>query len=225
MKNKNTILIPYRDREEHLNYFLENSLPLLENNLDGFKCLIIEQVGGKPFNRGKLLNIGFEYSDSEYYITQDVDLNPNFNTIKNYYNKDISINGIYCSAANTLGGVVKISKEDIFKINGFPNDYWGWGCEDKSLQNRSEYFNLTIHKNILNNDPNKSDHFKIFNDVNDRERVDFSEKTSFEYHTFSKLNNTQKESVIYKSGLNNLDYKVIKKEYIYSNVEKITVDI
>ena len=38
----------------------------------------------------------------------------------------------------------------IQKINGFPNDVWGWGTEDKALQNRTEYYNIKKITNLTN---------------------------------------------------------------------------
>ena len=37
-------------------------------------------------------------------------------------------------------------------INGFPNNFWGWGEEDKALQNRAEAFGIEIKKNELMQD-------------------------------------------------------------------------
>ena len=74
---KLSIIVPYRDRENHLKEFLpymENS-PYLKN-LD-FEILIVEQEEGKPFNRGKLLNVGAaESPSSSYYCFHDVDMLP-----------------------------------------------------------------------------------------------------------------------------------------------------
>ena len=57
---KNIILIPYRNRKKHLEYFLKSSAPLLKK-YTRFKILIIQQTPGKLFNNGKLLNVGFLY--------------------------------------------------------------------------------------------------------------------------------------------------------------------
>ena len=53
----NIILIPYRNREKHLNHYLRFTVPLLERIMKEVKILVIEQTNEKPFNRGKLLNI------------------------------------------------------------------------------------------------------------------------------------------------------------------------
>ena len=31
-----------------------------------------------------------------------------------------------------------LRKNDFNKINGYPNDYWGWGGEDVDLQHRAK---------------------------------------------------------------------------------------
>ncbi|KAG9333576.1 hypothetical protein JZ751_011313 [Albula glossodonta] len=41
-----------------------------------------------------------------------------------------------------FGGVSSLSKQQYLKINGFPNNYWGWGGEDDDIYNR---FNRIKH--------------------------------------------------------------------------------
>jgi len=61
---ENVIIIPYRNRKEHLDLFITNVIPLFETYLKPFKLVVVEQEDGKLFNRGMLLNIGFnEYKD------------------------------------------------------------------------------------------------------------------------------------------------------------------
>ena len=62
---ENIILIPYRNRERHLKYFIDNSVPLIEKYLPNTKVVVIEQEEGKEFNRGCVLNVGFkEYENN-----------------------------------------------------------------------------------------------------------------------------------------------------------------
>ena len=158
---ENIIAIPFRNREKHLEYFIENSVPLIEKHLPNTKVVVVEQNQGKLFNRGVLLNVAFkEYQNkTKYFFTHDVDLNPTLKCINEHYTKEVNdtdVLGIYTSGCNTLGGIIKIQDSTIHKINGFPNNIWGWGTEDKALQNRAEYYNIkkitniTNSKNILN---------------------------------------------------------------------------
>jgi hypothetical protein len=224
------ILIPYRNRTSHLEYFLKNTCPIIEELMHQTKIVIIEQCEGKLFNRGKVLNVGFkEYLDkTEYFITNDVDINPTKLCIEKYYKENVEENevmGIYTSACNTLGGVVKIKGISIKKINGFPNNFWGWGVEDKALQNRSEFFNLKKKENMINN-KKYPDFLTIFNDINDR-IVDKKNGTKFsnEYQKFNKKSNIEKEKYILSSGLNTLDYKIIERKNLNKIVELIKVEI
>ena len=121
---QNIILIPYRDRQKHLDYFLQETVPLLHRNLPDSKVIIVEQTPGELFNRGKLLNVGFkEFQDqTNYFITNDVDINPKEKTIQDLYASEIEesdlIRGIYNNKHGTLGGLIKIKHDHIFQSNG-----------------------------------------------------------------------------------------------------------
>lgn len=217
----NVIIIPYREREKHLEYYIANTVPLLQKHIPNGKVVIIEQDwNNKLFNRGCILNIGVkEYENKTVHcMTQDVDINPFEETIIKYYVDPIpenTIKGIYTSVCNTLGGIIKLQSKTFFDINGFPNDIWGWGHEDKALQNRAEFKEINIEKNILNNGPNQSKYFNRFNDVNDRvpcrNRNYFNKKSS--------------EQEISSTGLNNLQYKILERKNINDYVELIKVNI
>ena len=80
--------------------------------------LVIEQEEGKLFNRGALLNIGFNIykNKTKYFMTHDVDINPTEFFIKSKYNIELdknSIQGLFTSVCDTLGGIIKISNDDI----------------------------------------------------------------------------------------------------------------
>lgn len=227
---ENIILIPYRNRKEHIDYFLKHSWKLIKDNLQNAKLVIIEQEEGKLFNRGKLLNIGFnEYLDkTDYFFTHDVDVNPNREAI-NLYNKipnNNEIIGIYCSACKTLGCIIKIKNEDIKKINGFPNNFWGWGVEDRALYNRAKYYGYNILFNIISHTSEAKKYFHIFDNINDRKKDNnFQIKTHIEYNIFHTLPNDKKNTHIMSSGLNNLEYTILGKKEIEEDVEWIKVSI
>ena len=227
---KNIILVPYRNRKDHLDYFLNNTIPFIEALMPKTKVVIIEQCEGKLFNRGKVLNVGFkEYlHNTKYFLTHDIDINPSKICIEKYYNQDVEENhvmGIYTSQSNTLGGIIKINGQCIEKINGFPNDFWGWGIEDKALQNRSEFYNIKKSTNLTNKEKHP-EFFKIFNDINDRKKsIDHQFHHYHEYFFFSKKSDDEKEKYIMSSGLNNLEYKIIERKELHKMVELIKVEI
>lgn len=74
------IVVPYRDRAEHLPIFLKNIHPLLMKQQLEYGIFVIEQIGGGQFNRAALMNVGFlealKLQNWDCFIFHDVDLIP-----------------------------------------------------------------------------------------------------------------------------------------------------
>jgi len=157
-QNKIAIIVPFRDsdkikpRSKQLNQFVEWMNSYLAGN--EYKIFVIEQSeDGRKFNRGQLLNIGFEMANSEGYnnfIFHDVDLLPS-PELKQYYinapiDKPVHIAAVWNRYGNNpsyFGGIVSFNREMFQKINGFPNNFWGWGGEDDELLKRTKkYYNI-----------------------------------------------------------------------------------
>ena len=234
---QNIILIPYRDRQKHLDYFLQETVPLLHKNLPDSKVIIVEQIPGKLFNRGKLLNVGFKefQHQTNYFITNDVDINPKEKTIQNLYASEIEENnlimGIYNNKHGTLGGLVKFKHDHIFRVNGFPNDIWGWGSEDGALRVRTEIFNIKFQPHFLVTTKERDDqHFRCFND--EQERVKSNQRQNSKKYVkaaqtdkFRSLSKEQQHNFVFQSGLNNIEYKIIERCQLGTFVERILVEI
>ncbi|NXO68911.1 B4GT1 galactosyltransferase, partial [Phainopepla nitens] len=144
---KVAIIIPFRNREEHLKYWLYYLHPILQRQQLDYGVYVINQDGEEEFNRAKLLNIGFAEALKEYdydcFVFSDVDLIPmdDRNTYKCYSQpRHLSVSmdkfGFRLPYNQYFGGVSALSKEQFTKINGFPNNYWGWGGEDDDIYNR-----------------------------------------------------------------------------------------
>jgi len=225
------IIIPYRNRKAHLDIFINNAVPLFRKYLSPFKVVVVEQSDdGRLFNRGKILNVGFnEYKDKTKHIfTHDVDICPKDRCVSQLYNKIYStdIMGIYTSYWDTLGGIIRLDVDTFEHINGYPNTYWGWGAEDKALQNRAETYGKTISKNMLSNDPNRYDYFTIYDDIKDNvHNDDFEFRQMFEYEFFQQLGHDSKVRCCRSSGLNNLEYTVIDRYDLDIDVDYIMVKI
>jgi hypothetical protein len=59
------ILIPFRDRHAHLTNFLLNMHPIFARQQISYGIYLIEPMQGIKFNRGLLLNIGFNESNND----------------------------------------------------------------------------------------------------------------------------------------------------------------
>ncbi|KFO90983.1 Beta-1,4-galactosyltransferase 2, partial [Buceros rhinoceros silvestris] len=148
-RQKVAILIPFRHREHHLKYWLHYLHPILRRQKVAYGIYIINQFGEDTFNRAKLLNVGFLEAlkdDEEYdcFIFSDVDLIPmdDRNLYRCYeqprhFAVGMDKFGFRLPYAGYFGGVSGLSKSQFLKINGFPNEYWGWGGEDDDIFNIS----------------------------------------------------------------------------------------
>ncbi|NWT49297.1 B4GT3 galactosyltransferase, partial [Chroicocephalus maculipennis] len=106
------------------------------------------QAGNSTFNRAKLLNVGVKEAlkDEEWdcLFLHDVDLIPendhNLYTCDPWNPKHVSIAmnkfGYSLPYPQYFGGVSALTPDQYMKINGFPNEYWGWGGEDDDIATR-----------------------------------------------------------------------------------------
>jgi hypothetical protein len=209
----NYVLVPYRDRESDYNTFKEYMPGFLTKFFDSkWQIVIVEQSAGKDFNRGALLNIGFLLCNdiSGNYFLHDIDTTPISEIAQDRYKLDCSkqIIGIYNSLCDTLGGIVKISGAMFSSMNGFPNNYFGWGVEDKALQNRAYVYDYTVDKLLLNNESGRA-HFAIGNNKPAPRPSELGNRTYYEYNIFPTYARDMQKSIILHDGLNNCKFKLI----------------
>ncbi|XP_053406277.1 beta-1,4-N-acetylgalactosaminyltransferase bre-4-like [Mercenaria mercenaria] len=149
------IIVPYRDRENHLKVFLRNIHPFLQQQRLDYGIFVIEMETSKPFNRGLLMNVGFNESRRLYnyncFIFHDVDLLPrdtrNSYCCSGHPKRMVSVNNKRnYTKTNYFGGVNAFSKDHFIRVNGFPNMYSGWGREDDDLYHRVLNAKLTVQK-------------------------------------------------------------------------------
>lgn len=170
------VIVPYRNRYEHLQIFKKSIKKYFEKLDIKYELIIVEQDDAKLFNRGKLLNIGFLYAKKlkcDYVVFHDVDMIPvdvdysyceePTHLASNFISKDNSTNRIIFD--EYFGGVTIFPVEYFEKINGYSNEYWGWGFEDDDLLHRCKKYKLPLdHKEIILNGGNNAS--LKFNGVN-----------------------------------------------------------
>jgi len=156
-RHRVAIIVPYRDRDLHLRQLLLNLHPFLKKQQLDYAIFVVEQIGNQTFNRGKLMNVGFREASKLYdwqcYIYHDVDLLPEDD--RNIYScpiqprhMSVAIDkfGYRLPYGNIFGGVSATSKYHFQKMNGFSNDYWGWGGEDDDFSSRVSLAGLSVSR-------------------------------------------------------------------------------
>ena len=144
------VVVPYRDRLEHLKVFA----PALVAHLEGKQTvciLVVEQTADSPFNRGKLINVGFRegYDLASHLVMHDVDMVPQDESC-DYSPHPYPMHLAGCASQyygklpydSYVGGVMMMRMQQFQQINGFGNDYWGWGREDDELWLRIKALDL-----------------------------------------------------------------------------------
>lgn len=161
---RKAIVIPYRDRAEHLERFLKHYGTM-------FEIFVVEQYDRKPFNRAKLFNVwfleyGFQY---DYFITHDVDmyldLTKSLISLYDYPENPTHIAtrceqfGYKMPYPDYFGGVTLFNREQFIEIDGFSNEFWSWGAEDDemlanvnrkySVNRREAFFKSAPHSKVM----------------------------------------------------------------------------
>lgn len=186
-----------------------------------FDVYLIEQCHDNcKFNIGKLKNIGFQKAIEskkkyDFYIFTDADIIPN-QKLAPYYFKPIK--GVSCLATNGtrytgskcfMGSCLGFDSESYRQINGYPNNFWGWGGEDEAILIRCNLNDIKVYV------PKKGS-------VIDLETNSQGELVKLENKMRSLKKNKKKEDTknekeildtnIWRSnGLNNLDYRLLSK--------------
>jgi len=129
--------------------------------------VVVEQSDdGYKFNRGKLLNVGFHLASKDLgpegrpfggadaapagaepfdiAVMHDVDLIPTHGGFAGLYTTPragpvpIAKAWGHYDYDNYIGGITGFSARLFRTINGYPNNFWGWGGEDDDLKRRLE---------------------------------------------------------------------------------------
>ena len=148
-------IIPYRNRERDKILFLGNMKLLLEDSNESYEIYFAHQCDNRPFNRGAMKNIGFLAVKEKYpnhyqnitFIFHDVDTWPSKKGMIDYSTK-AGIVKHYYGYTFALGGMFAIKGADFEITKGFPN-FWGWGMEDNTINDRCLATGLKIDRSCF----------------------------------------------------------------------------
>ncbi|RVE70607.1 hypothetical protein OJAV_G00066310 [Oryzias javanicus] len=221
-RHHTAIVVPYRNRQTHLRALLYHLHPFLQRQQIHYSIYIVQQWGNSTFNRAKLLNVGVREAlrdeDWSCIFLHDVDLLPendhNTYTCHKQFPMHLSVAmdkfRYRLPYPQYFGGVSAVTPDQYMKMNGFPNQYWGWGGEDDDIAARVRLSGMKIVR-----PPVAIGHYKMIKHKGDKgneqnpRRFDLLKRTRLSWRS---------------DGLNSLTYELLSKELepLYTN---LTVNI
>ncbi|KAK0415352.1 hypothetical protein QR680_011901 [Steinernema hermaphroditum] len=217
-RHRVAVVIPYRDREEHLRIFLHNIHSLMAKQQLDYAIFVVEQVEGEKFNRAKLMNVGFvealKMYDWQCFVFHDVDLLPEDD--RNLYScpeqprhMSVAIDKFSYKLpyGSIFGGITALTRAQVEKMNGYSNEFWGWGGED---DNMSERVSLAGYK--ISRYPTKIARYKMIKHSHDK-------ANPVNKCRYQLLRKTKRRWKI--DGLSNLNYTRVSvtRHHLYTNVK------
>jgi len=171
MDKRLAIIVPYRDRRKQLDIFIPHMDSFLKDKGIDYQIIVAEQRDDRPFNRGKLCNIVFNTvkDDFDYFCFHDVNLLPLTDDSDYSYPKKPThlasiVDDEFIPYEEFIGGVFLINKEHFEQINGFCDEYWGWGYEDNDLLERMRAKNISLDSFVDISSTSKNERYS-FNQV------------------------------------------------------------
>lgn len=216
-------VIPYRNRPDSLSVLTDKLESILNNlGVTNHKIWVIEQTPGKLFNLGILCNCGFDlikkttsYKKEDIFVFYPVDWLPIPN-VDFSPPKEKTIVWL-CDPVKhwSFPTATMMANETFELINGWSDEFWGWGGDDFSQYLRACALVFNIERRQCSFTPNDSS--------DPRGVVDMSNTENNKKITDEMQN---KGVDIWKSGYNTLKYKILsEKECASKNMKHIEVDI
>ncbi|KAF2357246.1 Prefoldin alpha-like [Trinorchestia longiramus] len=146
-----SVIVCVRDRAEQLRRFLLHMHTFLSRQMLRYRIVVVKQNNTLPFNRAKLFNIGFKEAvkaskagpEGLCVVFHDVDLLPlnDFNTYactKSPRHMSVAVDSLRFELPyRTLcGGALALTAQQFRSVDGFSNEYNGWGGEDDDFCDR-----------------------------------------------------------------------------------------
>ncbi|XP_074662411.1 beta-1,4-galactosyltransferase 4-like [Tubulanus polymorphus] len=215
-RHKLAVIIPYRDRNQHLVLLLAHLHPILQRQQLDYRVFVVEQTGRDTFNKARIMNAGFIEALKMYnfqcFAFHDVDLVPEDD--RNMYScpsqprhMSVAIDemGYKLAYPELVGGVLVMRSEHFQRVNGYSNMYWGWGAEDDDMAYRIMHVGLKITRPA-----NYVARYKMIRHTK-RKPSDWRKRTKLLYTA------TRRRPV---DGLNSLRYKLlfVKEEPLYTHI-------
>lgn len=208
-------------------------------NICNYDIIVVEQNEGELFNIGKLKNIGFDYlinvKNKKYdnIIFSDIDIIPDSDLLEYYFKITDSLNSLsnfgtrYDSNnvnSKFVGALISTTPAFFNELNGYPNNFFGWGDEDTNILLRLSELSKILYAN-------KKGKIIDLEEINNRHKTvgekleELNENKMREVNVYEKNKNYKNFK---KNGLSNLNYDILyENEYNVNEYKNyhIIVDI
>ncbi|XP_013421599.1 beta-1,4-N-acetylgalactosaminyltransferase bre-4 isoform X2 [Lingula anatina] len=151
------IILPYRNRWEHLLRWLEHYHPILQRQKLDYRIVVVEQTDGAEFNKGRIMNAGYAEAVKMFsfdcVIFHDIDML--LEDDRNIYSCPIQPRHLSPGVDTfkyklpywaLVGGALAFPKEHFELVNGYTNALWGWGGEDDEMFQRLDISGVTLER-------------------------------------------------------------------------------
>ncbi len=139
-----------REWTPYMTNFLNTTL------LGPVNIFVVEQTQAGPFNKGALFNVGYLHAlkrGCDYFVFHDVDHVPEdplntyeYRTQATHLCSRTSQFGYRDTHSRSLGGALLMPQHVVEKVNGYSNQFWGWGGEDDNIFQRLQRWHLPVAK-------------------------------------------------------------------------------
>ena len=228
--HKVNIIVPMLDHSNE--NFIPRLTKFLEKQNVKFKISFMKQRSPDVINIGALLNAGFLETpdDCDYVCFHTIDHTPMISNYRysdeltflsklkesnNFRNQTCECQyGYFCTCGlisdQVDTSVFKCTKKAFQLVNGFSNQYRGWGCHDQDFIKRLSFhaINYTMYRGIYKSEPHSDSHMYAGNPYY-QENLE----TLIKY----------KDHI--SDGLSTVKYTIIKREKLDERIELFLLDL
>lgn len=222
------IVIPYRNRPNCLSQLIDYFPTWLKKQpyITSFNILVVEQDFSKPFNLAKIINAGYALFTQAKLVTKDsvfifqpVDCLP----VSISYEVEAGFVG-FCATSNgnSFYKACGVTPYTFESVNGFSNEFWGWGYEDVDMFLRLQARKLPTEM--------RSGDFKFLMDcpLNESKDIDANNKDKrFELKHKKRLAENKQNILMtmHTDGLSNLEFRELERQKLNEHITKVTISI
>jgi len=224
------IIVPFRDRDTHLRFWLQHMIGNFIEQKLSFTIFVAEQEGNGTFNKGQLMNTAYKWAIKQNmfdcFVFHDVDMiaeetqniyhckeNAAYNLSPLIDKFNYSENSIYSNHL-TVGGATAFKAWQFDRVDGYSNEYWGWGGEDDDLAMK-----LRLRRIPLRRAPFNIARFKMI-----RHERDKGNPVNENRWNLLQIKNIRRRLFLKSDGLSNLNTHITKIFFLPTHTH-ITVKV